>query len=86
MFISAPSPQSPPLRWSLLVRTTGGAFISFKKSIVMLIVLLAKVLRSISVWCALCVGRTDVTDFYTADSIHSTLSRYSSRSPKNTNR
>ena len=55
-FISAPSPQSPPLRWSLLVRTTGGAFISFKKSIVMLIVLLAKVLRSISVWCALCGG------------------------------
>ena len=52
--------------------------------------LLAKVLRSISVWCALCVGRPDVTGelfgygclFSNADSIHSTLSRYSSRSPK----
>ena len=78
------SPQSPPLRWSLLVRTTGGAFISFKKSIVMLIVLLAKVLRSISVVRALrrTDGRYRELLFFNADPIHSSLSRYSSRSPK----
>ena len=32
MFISAPSPQSPPLRWSLLVRVTGGAFMFISAS------------------------------------------------------